>query len=123
MLTGEWRIAVDIGVVARGQVVLGDCLSTCIFGVPAYGRDIAGNVELDYFAQAVKFPIVEKATSQRDVAQRRCAEQAAVLVLPELVLAFWAAGAEVEEGGIAIARNRRIARHAERDQAVVGERR
>ena len=59
--------------------------------------------------------------AQRDVAQRRRAEQAAERRIGCLVLAQRSAGAEVEEIRIVVVGDVRIARHAERDQAVVGK--
>ena len=121
-LAAEGRVGVDVRPVLRRQVV--ELARRCrrrSLRVPALGVGVALGVERDRLAQRVEHAVVEEGLAGGDVAQRRRAEQAAILLAVAEVGAQRAAQAEVEIARIGVGRDVGIARHAERDQAVVGE--
>ncbi|CAJ8411046.1 Uncharacterised protein [Burkholderia pseudomallei] len=82
---------------------------------------VALGVEAQHVVERVIDAVVEERLLQRDVTQRRRAEQPAELVAPLQVPALGPACAEVVKIRIPIHRERAIARHAERDQAEIAE--
>ncbi len=91
------------------------------FGVPLAGIGVALDVELEHLVQGVELSVVEEGASHGDVAQRRHAKLAAVLLVLGEVGAHRAAEPEVVKGGIGVRGERAVSRDAERVVAEVGE--
>src|SRR5580704_4579047 len=78
-------------------------------------------IELHDLPQGAEDAVVEVGAPQRDIAQARRLEHAAILVAVGEVAAQRAAHPEIVEGRIGVRRYRRIARNAERGEAIIGE--
>ena len=68
LLSFKRRIAVDVRAIFGRQIVVDPHAAVRVLRVPAFGRDVARDVELDDFAQIVKASVVEERLAQRDVA-------------------------------------------------------
>lgn len=101
-LPAEGRVLVEIVPIGLRQVVIPADRAVGIFRIPAAGIAVARRIEGDDVAQRVEIAVVEEALLQRDIAQCRRAEQAAIFAVAGKVGTLWAAEAEIVIVGVAI---------------------
>src|SRR5262249_29432820 len=120
----ERKLRIDVGAVTRGEIVVLPDLASSL-RIPQLGHRIAGVVKPDDLLERVHGPVVEEDAAGGKIAQGGGLEQSAELVgslvAGSVVGPERAANSDIEVLGVAVRRDVRVARHADRLIGKVGE--
>src|SRR5262249_3609613 len=112
---------IDIATIGRRQIVEFLHAARRVARGPLSWIAVTIGIEFDRFAETVSSAVVKESRPQRDIAQRRCAEAAAIFAATGEVEAQRTAGPEIEEICVSIGRNCLVAGDANCNETVIGE--